>query len=97
MKSKIDVKHIAKLANLTLDETELKRFESQLSNILSYIEKLLEVKTDGVPETSQVTGLENVRRNDTPSSSLTKNQALSSAPKKHNDYFIVKGLLENND
>ena len=52
---KIDVLHIAKLANLSLKADEIKKYEAQLLEILQYIEILKKVNTDDIPETSQVT------------------------------------------
>ena len=40
------------------------KYSEQLSGILSYVEQLSEVNTDGVEPTAQVTGLENVFRED---------------------------------
>ena len=51
---KIDVKHVAKLANLKISPDEETKFENQLSDILTYVEKLNEVKTEGIEETAQV-------------------------------------------
>lgn len=62
--SREEVKHIAKLANLRLNEKEVEKFRKQLSETLSYVEKLREVKTQTVEPTSQVTGLKNVLRED---------------------------------
>jgi aspartyl-tRNA(Asn)/glutamyl-tRNA(Gln) amidotransferase subunit C len=58
------VKHIAKLARIGIDDAEAEKFSKQLSGILEYVELLNEVKTDGVEPTSQVTGLNNVTRKD---------------------------------
>jgi aspartyl-tRNA(Asn)/glutamyl-tRNA(Gln) amidotransferase subunit C len=91
---KIDVTHIAKLANLTLSDDEKKKFESQLSNVLSYVEKLQEVETKDVVPTSQVTGLENVIRKDEPHESLPQELALSQAPQTNKHQFQVKGIFE---
>ena len=90
---KIDVSHVAKLANLPLKPDEEKRFEKQLSEILSYVEKLKEVDTKNVEITSQVTGLENVTREDETSPSLSQEEALSKAKTKHNELFKVKAIL----
>lgn len=90
---KIDVKHIAKLANLPLNPQEEKKFEKQLSEILSYVEKLKEVDTKNVETTSQVTGLENVTREDNPTPSLNQEEALSNTKSKHNGLFKVKAIL----
>ncbi len=91
---KIDVSHIAKLANLTLKKDEEKIYESQLSSIINYIEKLKEVDTENVPETSQVTNLENVTKEDVASPSLPQDEALSNTNNKHNGFFKVKAIFE---
>lgn len=91
---KIDVGHVAKLANLALKPEEEKKFEKQLSDILSYVEKLKEVDTKNVEITSQVTGLENVTREDETSPSLSQEQALSNTKSQHNGLFKVKAILE---
>ncbi len=62
--NKKDIQHIANLARLELTEKELKTYGSQLSDILSYIDQLQEVDVSGVEPTAQVTGLENVFRED---------------------------------
>lgn len=91
---KIDVSHIAKLANLSLKREEIKKFESQLSEVLNYVKKLEEVKSLGVEPTSQVTGLENVTRQDETKPSLSQEEVLSNAKLKHNGFFRVKAILD---
>jgi aspartyl-tRNA(Asn)/glutamyl-tRNA(Gln) amidotransferase subunit C len=59
-----DVKHIAKLAKIQVSDTEAKKYAVQLSSVLDFFEQLQEVNTDGVAETSQVTGLTNQLRED---------------------------------
>ncbi len=58
------VKHIAKLARIGIDDAAAERFSKQLSGILDYMSLLNEVNTEGVELTSQVTGLKNVTRAD---------------------------------
>ena len=91
---KIDVKDVAKLANLKLTSEEEKKFEGQLGDILTYVEQLQKVDTTGVEETAQVTGLSNVARNDTTSPSLTQDEALSGAKEQHNGFVKVQAILE---
>lgn len=62
--SQEQVRHIAKLARLGLSDDEVKKFSTQLTNILQYIEVLNEVDTTSVEMTNQVTGLKNVMRDD---------------------------------
>ena len=90
---KIDVRHVAKLANLPLNPEEKEKFEKQLSEVLSYVEKLEEVDTKNVEITSQVTGLENVAREDETSLSLTHEEALSNSKSTHNGFFKVRAVL----
>jgi aspartyl-tRNA(Asn)/glutamyl-tRNA(Gln) amidotransferase subunit C len=92
---KLNVSHIAKLANLPLHEDEIEKFAPQLESTLEYIEQLNEIDTTNVEPTSQVTGLENATRDDAVNESLTQEQALSNSVNKHNNLFMVKGLLDN--
>lgn len=55
---------MAKLARLLLKDEEVEMFSKQLSEVFEYMEVLNEVDTEGVIPTSQVTGLENVFRED---------------------------------
>ncbi|NCP67449.1 Asp-tRNA(Asn)/Glu-tRNA(Gln) amidotransferase subunit GatC [bacterium] len=59
-----EVRHIAKLAKINLTEADVERLAPQISGILDYFAILEEVDTEGVLETSQVTGLESVTRSD---------------------------------
>lgn len=91
---KIDVVHVAKLANLTLSKEEEKKFESQLSSVLDYVNKLNEIDTKDVEPASQVTGLENITREDETKPSLTQEEALKNTESQHNGLFKVKAILE---
>jgi len=88
------VEHVGALANLKLGPKEIKKFQAQLEAILSYVERLDEVKTEKVEPTSQITGLENVFRQDIPQPSLNQEEVLSQASKKHNNLFMVEAILD---
>ncbi len=90
---KLDIAHIAKLANLTLTEEEKKKFQKQLEETVDYIEGLSEVETKDVEPISQVTGLENITREDKVTRSLSQEEALKNAKSTHKGYFKVKGIL----
>jgi len=62
--SKQQIEHIAKLARLDLTDDELNKYGGELSRILNYIDQLKEVDTEGVEPTAQVTGMENIFRED---------------------------------
>ncbi|MDD5103822.1 MAG: Asp-tRNA(Asn)/Glu-tRNA(Gln) amidotransferase subunit GatC [Candidatus Peribacteraceae bacterium] len=63
--SPAQVRHIAKLARLTLSDKEVSKFSRELTQILDYIGKLKEVDTKGVEPMTQITGLGNITRHDT--------------------------------
>jgi len=88
------VRHVAKLAKLELGANEIEKFQKQLSEILDYIEMLKEVETKDVEITSQVTGLENVFREDKVEKSLSQEEALSGAKNKHQGRFKIKAIFK---
>ena len=94
---KIDASHIAKLANLPLSSEEKSKFEKQLEETIKYVEELENVNTKGIEPTSQVTGLENVTREDSAKPSLTQDDALSNTKTAYNGFFKVNAIFEEND
>lgn len=87
---------VATLANLILAVAQKQKFARQLSSVIGYVSKVQKLDTSNVPETSQVTGLENVFREDAVNVSrmLTQEQALSNAKRTHNGLFVVDALFE---
>lgn len=92
--SEKEVKHIAKLAQLPLSPAEVAAFAGQLSEALTYAERLAELKTEGVPPTYQTTGLTNVFREDEIKPCLSQEEALKDAKETYKGYFKVKAVLE---
>ncbi len=89
-----DVRKVALLARLRLDDEETERMQQQLSSILDYMAMLGEVDVDGVAPTAQVTDVVNVVRPDEVRPSLPVDDALSGAPARVGDYFKVKPVFE---
>ena len=89
-----DIKHIAKLINLPIDEKEAKSLAPQLTEAANYVEVLEELDLDGVEETSQVTGLVNISRKDEITPSFTQEQALSGAKNTQDGYFVVPAVIK---
>lgn len=91
----MDVKHIAKLASLTLKPDEEDKLSKQFEESLKTIAVINDLDTTGIEPTSQVTGLTNVTREDVIDKSriLPQNLALSGANNTHNGYFVVPAIL----
>jgi len=94
--SKQEIQHIAKLARLELTDAELEKYGGQLSAVLNYIDQLKEVNVKGVEPTAQVTGLENVLRNDEIRNWDEKEikEALADAPEREERFIKVKRVIE---
>ena len=92
--SREEVLHIALLARLGLTETEVDRLSQQLSNILENFEVLQQVDTSGIPPTAQSIALQNVVRGDEIATSLPQSQILANAPRKDENFFRVRAVLE---
>lgn len=60
----MDVKHVAKLANLPISDDEEKKFATQFAETLKTIDVINELDTSHTEPTSQVTGLKNVTHPD---------------------------------
>ena len=89
------VEHLSSLARIKLTKKEKEKFSQNLSSILEYVEQLQEVDTKSIEPISQITGLENVVRNDEieESDEITKKELLDNVPEKERGFVKVKRVL----
>ena len=92
--SREEVLHIARLARVDLTEGEITRMSEQLSKLLEHFEVLQKVDTTDVPPTAQSVTLRTVMREDEAKPSLPSEDILSNAPRREDDCFRVKPVLE---
>ena len=85
---------VANLARLKLNDEELDRLTTQLAQILEYVAILDEVGTDEVEPMAHAAELSNVFREDEVQDSLSREDALSNAPKSDGRYFLVPAILD---
>ena len=89
-----DVRHLAQLSNLQLADDEVENLRGDLENILGYIQQLGELDTTGVEPTYQVTGLENVWRDDeVQDAGVSREQLLELAPERVDNSVKVPKVL----
>jgi|AntRauTorckE6833_2_1112554.scaffolds.fasta_scaffold00406_9 aspartyl-tRNA(Asn)/glutamyl-tRNA(Gln) amidotransferase subunit C len=90
-----DVLKLAELARITLDEQEVASFQEEINEVLSYVEQLQEVDLSDQVPTSQVTGLENVTRDDVIEDyGYSRDDLLSNTPElTKTGYIKVKRVL----
>jgi len=92
-----EVRYVAGLANLHLTDAEVAKFEADLDEILTHIDKLNEIDTDGVEPMAQVLyAAEDTAtlRADVPAPPLGNREALANAPQPGGGYYKVPKVIE---
>ena len=92
--SRSDVEHVAHLARLGLTDDELTRLEGQLNHLLDQYAILERLPTDDIAPTAQTIELENILREDAVTPSLSVEDALSCAPERQGDHFVVPAIID---
>ena len=88
------VKHISKLARISLDEKKINNLSKDLSSIMKFIEKLNELNTD---KTSPLTSIINASlrtREDEVKDGKIRDQILKNSPEKNEEFFVVPKVIE---
>lgn len=92
--SQDDVHHLAQLSSLDLTQDEEISLRGDLERIVGYIQQLAELDTEGVEPTYQVTGLQNVWRDDIVDNyGLDREHLLSLAPDTDQHQIKVPKVL----
>jgi aspartyl-tRNA(Asn)/glutamyl-tRNA(Gln) amidotransferase subunit C len=91
---KATVAHIATLARIKLPETEQDRIAGELSHILTWIEQLSEVNTDGVEPMTSVVAMTMPMREDVVSDCDRVEDILANAPEQAHGFFVVPKVVE---
>ncbi|MCA9346567.1 Asp-tRNA(Asn)/Glu-tRNA(Gln) amidotransferase subunit GatC [Candidatus Saccharibacteria bacterium] len=85
---------LAALSKLHLTESEIKKFQAELSRILDYVDMLDNVDVSGLEPTYQVTGLENVMRDDeVVIQQASPDELLKLLPDKKDRFIKVKRMI----
>ena len=88
-----EVREIAALARLRLDEAEIERMTHELDGILGYIETVKNLATDDVLPMTHAVPFDCPMRPDVVGQSLTVDEALQNAPRRHEGSFEVPRIL----
>lgn len=91
--SEDDVRHVAKLARLTLTDEQVHHFTDQLGSILGYIAQLGELDVEGVEPLAHPLDLVNVLREDIAQPGDDRDAMLQNAPDRQDAYFKVPKVL----
>ena len=88
-----EVRRVASLAHLELEEDDQERLRGDLEQILAYVEKLNELDTAGVPPAIGTTSAGAGLREDRAGGSLAPDEALANAPESGQGHFKVPRIL----
>ena len=89
-----DVRHLAQLSSFQMSDAEVESLRADIEKIINYINQLDELDTDGVEPTYQVTGLQNVWRDDEIiDSSVSRRQLLALAAEQSDNCVKVPKVL----
>lgn len=91
--NRIDVRHVAKLARLAVTDEEVETYGAQLAQLLTFVDELGGLDTDGVAATAQVVESRNVTREDVERPCLSREDALAGAPQAQLGYFRVPRII----
>ena len=91
--TKNEVKKVAHLARLELNEDEINKHSDQLEKILEYIKQLEKIDTNDVPCTTRAIEVINVFRKDEKKNYDSVEELLKLGPSKENKYFKVPKIL----
>lgn len=92
-----EVRHVAMLARLWLDEDQVEHLASELSAILEYAEKVGEVAASDVEPMTHPFPLDNVFRPDEPTATLDRDELLAQAPEAEDDRFVVPRIVSEDE
>ena len=88
------VKHISKLARISVNDEKAKKLEKDLNSIFKWIEQLNELNTDKVEPLTSVAETKLRLRKDKILSENIRDEILKNSPKDNKDYFVVPKVVE---
>ena len=88
------VKHIAKLARISLDEKKINSLSKDLSSIMKFIQKLNELNTEEtIPLTSIINASLQSRKDEVVDGKI-RDKILKNSPEKNEEFFVVPKVIE---
>ena len=88
------VKHISKLARISLDEKKIDSLSKDLTSIMKFIEKLNKLNTDKTKPLTSIINASLKSRKDVVNDGKIRDQILKNTPEKNEEFFVVPKVLE---
>ena len=91
---KNQVKKVAKLSRISLDDKNLESLSNDLASILKFVEQLNKLDTDKIEPLSSIVNKTLEPRRDKVNDSKIKDEILKNSPDKNENFFIVPKVVE---
>ena len=91
---KNQVKKVAKLSRISLEDNKIESLSKDLDSILTFVEKLNELDTKEIKTLKSIAHKTLEARNDIVDDGKIKNDILKNSPEKNEDFFIVPKVIE---
>ena len=91
---KNQVKKVAKLSRISLEDNKIDSLARDLDSILTFVEKLNELDTKEIKTLKSISDKALEARNDIVDDGKIKNDILKNSPEKNEDFFIVPKVIE---
>ena len=91
------VRHIANLARLSVDESQLPKLTAEIESILAYVAKVGQADVAGVEPMAHALPLHNVLRDDVVQPALPREKVLENAPETDGPFFKVPKVIGGDD
>ncbi len=88
------VRRIGRLARIRIEEAEVAKYQTELNNILDFVEQLGEVNVDGVEPMTSVTPMQLRRREDRVTDGGYPEKIVANAPVTEDNFFMVPKVIE---
>ena len=88
------VKHISKLARISLDEKKIDSLSRDLTSIMEFIEKLNELNTEKIVPLTSIINASLKSREDEVKDEKIRGQILKNSPEKNEEFFVVPKVLD---
>ena len=88
------IKHVSKLARISVDEKKIDDLTKDLSSIFKFIEKLNELNTDKVEPLSSILNEPLRSRKDEINDGKIREKILKNSPQKNEEFFVVPKVIE---
>lgn len=89
-----EVRHVAKLARLDLDEAEVLALQGELNSLLGHFADIRDLDVSGIEPTSHAVAMQNVWAEDVPFDPFARDVALRNAPLTKAGLFVVPQIIE---